>query len=256
MRRRDPAGAAGPGRIGDGRRPTGQVTNRVNVWAYGLYDAAWRFGHYLFFIVDAANLFWISQLGYPQIMAAIGYAFAIQFFSVSTDIGMMIAATTLVARSIGQKAHLQARQQATAGMIHTTIVQACIAAFIVGFRHDLLALVGAPDDTAALAARYQAMTLPSLPITAIGIIGSAVLCAPGRVRKDMYMTLLTGTISCLIDPYIIFHLQWGLDGAALALVLSRVGVAGMTLWFVIRRYPWMVRPDWPALTALLNPFLP
>jgi Na+-driven multidrug efflux pump len=77
-------------------------------------------------------------------LAAIGYAFAIQFFSVSTGIGMMIAATALVARSIGQKAHLQARQQATAGMIVTTIVQTCIAAFIIGFRHDLLALVGAP----------------------------------------------------------------------------------------------------------------
>ena len=76
------------------------------------------------FIVDAANLFWISQLGDPQIVAAIGYAFTIQFFSVSTGIGMMIAAT--------------------AGMIVTTIVQACIAAFIIGFRHDLLALVGAP----------------------------------------------------------------------------------------------------------------
>ena len=92
---------------------------------------------------------------------------------------MMIAATALFARSIRQKAHLQARQQATAGMILTTIVQACIAAFIVGFRHDLLALVGALDDTAALAARYLAMTQ------------------------------LTGTVSCLIDPYIIFHLQWG-----------------------------------------------
>ena len=112
-------------------------------------------------------------------MAAIGYVFAIQFFSVSTGIGMMIAATALFARNIRQKAHLQARQQATAGMILTTIVQACIAAFIVGFRHDLLALVGTLDDTAALAARYLAMTQ------------------------------LTGTVSCLIDPYIIFHLQWG-----------------------------------------------
>ena len=96
--------------------------------------------------MDAANLFWISQLRDPQMVAAIGYAFAIQFFSVSTSIGMMIAATALVARSIGQKAHLQDRQQATAGMILTTIVQASIAAFIVGFRHDLLALERHPEN--------------------------------------------------------------------------------------------------------------
>ena len=34
------------------------------------------------FIVDAANLFWISQLGDPTLVAAIGFAFAIQFLSV------------------------------------------------------------------------------------------------------------------------------------------------------------------------------
>ena len=70
----------------------------------------------------------------------------------------------------------------------------------------------------------------------------------------MYVTLLTGTVSCLIDPYIIFYLQRGLDGAALALILSRVGIAGMALWFVISRHPSMARPNWAALTALLNPF--
>ena len=36
------------------------------------------------FLVDAANLLWISQLGDPQLVAAIGFAFAIQFFSVSS----------------------------------------------------------------------------------------------------------------------------------------------------------------------------
>ena len=70
----------------------------------------------------------------------------------------------------------------------------------------------------------------------------------------MYVTLLTGTVSCLIDPYIIFYLQRGLDGAALALVLSRVGIAGMALWFIISRHPSMARQNWATLTALLNPF--
>ena len=39
------------------------------------------------FLVDAANLFWISQLGDPQMIAAIGFAFAIQYFSASSPIG-------------------------------------------------------------------------------------------------------------------------------------------------------------------------
>ena len=48
------------------------------------------------FLVDAANLFWISQLGEVQLLAAIGFAFAIQFFSISFGLGLMIAATAIV----------------------------------------------------------------------------------------------------------------------------------------------------------------
>ena len=68
------------------------------------------------FLVDAANLFWISWLGETKLVAAMGFAFAVQFFSISFGIGLMIAATALVSRSIGQRKREQAREQA--GEIH------------------------------------------------------------------------------------------------------------------------------------------
>ena len=53
------------------------------------------------FVVDAANLLWISQLGDPRLVAAIGFAYAVQFFSVSIAVGLMIATTAIISRSIG-----------------------------------------------------------------------------------------------------------------------------------------------------------
>ena len=64
------------------------------------------------FLVDAANLLWISQLGDPSLVAAIGFAYAIQFFSVSSGVGLMIAATALISRSIGAGDREAARRQA------------------------------------------------------------------------------------------------------------------------------------------------
>ena len=48
------------------------------------------------FLVDAANLFWLSQIGQPKLVAAIGFAYAIQFFSVSVGVGLMIAVTNFI----------------------------------------------------------------------------------------------------------------------------------------------------------------
>ena len=62
--------------------------------------ATGAFGITFVFLVDAANLLWISQLGEPQLVAAIGFAYAIQFFSVSSGVGLMIAATALARGAI------------------------------------------------------------------------------------------------------------------------------------------------------------
>ncbi|MEY8838572.1 MATE family efflux transporter, partial [Cribrihabitans sp. XS_ASV171] len=116
------------------------------------------------FLVDAANLFWISRLGEPMLMAAIGFAFAIQFFSVSAGIGLMIASTALVSRRIGEGNRTAARRTATSAAIIACIVQTAAAALIILFRHDIVRVAGATGETAELAARYLAMSVPSLGI--------------------------------------------------------------------------------------------
>jgi hypothetical protein len=95
------------------------------------------------FLVDAANLFWISQLGEPRLVAAIGFAFAIQFLSVSSGVGLMIAATAVVSRRIGAGDPMGARAEATSAMILTVAIQSAIALVVVVFRWDMLDLVGA-----------------------------------------------------------------------------------------------------------------
>ena len=64
------------------------------------------------FLVDFANLFYISQLGQQELAAAIGYAGTILFFNISICIGITIAATALVSRYIGQGDRAKARHMA------------------------------------------------------------------------------------------------------------------------------------------------
>lgn len=191
------------------------------------------FGITFVFLVDAMNLFWVSQVGDPQLIAAIGFAFAIQFFSVSSGVGLMIASTALVSRSIGQARRDLAREQAGAAIIIATLCQAVVAALVVIFRHDLVALAGATGDTAALASRYLLITMPSLPLMAVGMICSGVLRAEGLGAKAMYVTLTSGAVLMFIDPLLILWMGLGLDGAALGLVLFRMALMGMGLYFAV-----------------------
>ena len=54
------------------------------------------------FVVDLANLFWISRLGDERLVAALGFAWNVQFFTIAVGIGIMIAATALVSKALGE----------------------------------------------------------------------------------------------------------------------------------------------------------
>ena len=146
---------------------------------------------------------------------------------------MMATATALVSHSIGQNAPQKARQQATSAIIINIRRQDVVAALLICFHIHLIALAGAPNDTAKLTAHYLALTLPSLPslpTMTICIIGSPIQHAKGRGGQAMLVTLLVaGGISCLIDPIMIYYLCWWLNGAALFLIVSHVCIAEMAL---------------------------
>lgn len=206
------------------------------------------------FVVDAANLFWVAQLGQPILVAAIGYAFAIQFFSVSVGIGMMIAATAMVSRQIGSGDMAGARDTATASIVLASCVQLVVAMIIIAVRFPLLELAGATGKAAELAARYLVITLPSLSVMAIGMIASAALRANGDGKRAMFVTLTSGSASLLVDPLLIVWMGLGLDGAALALVLSRIVMMGMALRFAIGTHDLLARPNVMAIRETAGPF--
>lgn len=207
------------------------------------------------FLVDAANLFWISQLGQPQLVAAIGFAYAVQFFSVSIAVGLMIAVTAVVSRSIGIGNRDQARRQAGAGVVIAASILACVIVLIVGFRHQLVGFTGAQGETARLAARYLAITVPSLIPMSVALVLSGTLRADGYGAKAMYVTLFSGVVLMIIDPVLIFWLGWGLDGAAIGLVLFRFSLLGMAIYFAVIQMRLVDRPTGQTLRNIAGPFM-
>ncbi len=201
------------------------------------------------FAVDAVNLFWLSVLGREILMSAVGYAFAIQFFAVSTGVGVMIAMTAMVSRAIGAGDRDLARRQATSGILYNCLVQTVAAAVAIGFRHELLALVGAEGEALQLAARYLALSMPSIVIMAIGLSGSAALRAEGDGRRAMQVTLIGGTVLLVVDPIFIVVMGLGLDGAALGIWIFRTTMAVLALYYCTVSHRLLARPSGRDMAA-------
>ena len=76
------------------------------------------------FLIDAITLFWVSRLENESFMAAMGFAWTVQFFTISVGIAFMIATTALVSRSLGAENWEDARKQTTvfALLIHLLLL--------------------------------------------------------------------------------------------------------------------------------------
>ncbi|TEW55311.1 MATE family efflux transporter [Psychromonas sp. RZ22] len=184
------------------------------------------------FLVDLADLFFISLLGEAELAAAVGYAGTIAFFTTSISIGLSIAMTALVSKAIGEQNREKARRLVINILVTGFIIASFVAALAWYFSPELVSLIGAQGETHDLAVGYLRILLPSMPILCIAMSAGAALRSVGDAKRAMYSTLAGGGVNAALDPIFIFALGLGLHGAAIASVIARFVVAWVALYGV------------------------
>lgn len=205
------------------------------------------------FVVDLINMFYIALLGREELAAAIGYAGAILFFTTSFGIGMSIAVGALVARALGARDPVLAREKATTGLVLGFVFGSIFAAAVWLALSPLVTLLGATGETHDLAVHFLAIVVPSQPLLMIGMVGGAILRSHGDARAAMMATVWGAVATALLDPILIFGLGLELTGAALASVAARVVIAVMALRPITAKYGGFDRPTPGQVVADMGP---
>ncbi|WP_319498959.1 MATE family efflux transporter [uncultured Cohaesibacter sp.] len=183
------------------------------------------------FAVDLANLFYISLLGQAELAAAIGYSATIMFFNNALSIGMMIGGSAVIARAVGEERHDLAKRRAGSALIAVFLMMIVMASVIFSFIPELLTFIGARDNTHTIATSFLSIVIPSMPFLGLSMMLAGIMRANGDAKGSMYVTLAGGFASAVLDPIFIFGFGLGIEGAAIASILSRfvmiaVGIRG------------------------------
>ncbi|MEO0862445.1 MAG: MATE family efflux transporter [Pseudomonadota bacterium] len=195
------------------------------------------------FAVDFIDMIFIAMLGNDALAAAVGYAGTLLFFTNSINIGLSIAAGSLVARSIGAGDATVAREYATSVALFGSLTGALVPILVLFNLRSLLEILGAEGEALTLAMRYITIILPTMPLMAIAMAAMAVLRAHGDAKRSMLSTLYGGGVNAVLDPILIFGLSLGLDGAAIASVCARVTMLVVALWPAIKIHDGFARPN-------------
>ncbi|MFO1202310.1 MAG: MATE family efflux transporter [Tabrizicola sp.] len=205
------------------------------------------------FVVDLVNMLYIALLGREELAAAIGYAGAILFFTTSFGIGMSIGVGALVARSLGARDPVRAREKSTTGLVLGFVFGSLFAALVWLFLWPLVGLLGATGETEALAVHFLQIVIPSQPLLMVGMIGGAILRSHGDARAAMMATVWGAVATAALDPILIFGLKLELTGAAIASVAARVVIAWVALQPIRKKYGGFDRPTVGQVIADMGP---
>lgn len=181
------------------------------------------------FVVDLLNMYFLSLLDDPEIVAAVGFSSALLFLLFSMCIGIQIAMGALVARAEGSLNRELAGRYCTNVWIFSGSIVAVLAVMVWFLLPTLLQLLGARDQVLVHALSYSHIMLPSILLVAFSMCGGAAMRAIGDARRSMYCILAGGFVNAILDPVFIFGFGWGIEGAAIASVLSRFTVFAMTM---------------------------
>jgi putative MATE family efflux protein len=188
------------------------------------------------FLVDLVDMLFLSMLHSDEIIAGVGFAASISFFTVSLSIGITISMAALVSRMIGQRNIDQARRYVVNVVALTLILTSSLVLLIWFNLAPLFSLLGASGAPLEIGVSYLQILLPSLPVMAAGMAMSAAIRSVGDAGLAMNTTLVGGAVNAVLDPIFIFSLDWGVEGAAIASVLARFVVLFIAFYGVTRKH--------------------
>lgn len=201
------------------------------------------------FIGDLANMVFLSWLGDEAVLAAVGYASSILFFTTSIGIGLSIAATALVSPAVGAGERPKARRLAASALMLTFVASVVLTAIVWAAVSPLLTLLGAEGRTYDLARDYLLILVPFLPPLALSMTATGILRSVGDAQRAMHVTLISAAVNIALDPLLIFTFGLGIHGAAIASGIARLAMVTYALHAVVRVHDMADRPSLPALKA-------
>lgn len=143
--------------------------------------------------------------------------------NVGMAFGLLVGVGTAATVSIrlGQKNTDSAERTMSTGLILLVIFSVLLTVSGLIFLEPLLRLFGAEGETLGYAVRYMRIIMLGMPFSTIALGMNGVIRSEGNPNRAMLTMVLGAVLNIILDPLFIFVFQWGMEGAAIATVISQ-----------------------------------
>ena len=201
----------------------------------------------------------------PLAIAGLAVTFPLMNLSAAFGTLVGVGATTMISVLLGQKNYEVANKVLGNVVILNILIGLLFMTVSLAFLDPILYFFGASENTIAYAREYMQIILAGNAVTHLYLGLNSVLRASGNPKFAMMLTILSVIINTAVAPVLIFWLDMGIRGAAIATVLAQVVALAIILGYFSKKERLlhfsrkMFRPDLriakDSLAIGLAPFL-
>ncbi|WP_371325643.1 MATE family efflux transporter, partial [Methanosphaera sp. WGK6] len=185
-------------------------------------------------IYNMVDRIWVAGLGSDP-LAALGFVTPLFIIIGGLANGFGAGANSLISRYIGAKNTPEASNSALHGVLIALVLSILIPIILLPSLNGLLNIMGASSVLSYAKPYATIIIIGSFTIIFNGILSSE-LRAEGDVKRATIALAFTGILNMIIDPIFIYTLGLGVNGAAIATIISAfVATALMIYWMFIKK---------------------
>jgi putative MATE family efflux protein len=190
----------------------------------------------LYVVSQFYDMIWVGRIGASSV-AGVGIASIVLIFIMSIDYGLIIGVRAMIARHVGSHDMAGAGYVAGQAFLLAAIwgaVMTVIGYFVSG---PIMGLFGAHPDVVREGTKYLWLMFAGWVPLEILVMGLYVIQATGDTMRPMIIEFLIRVFHVIVCPLLVMGYwgfpRMGVEGAALANVLSQVLGAAMGLWLLL-----------------------
>ena len=172
----------------------------------------------LYNVVDA---FFVTRALGANAMGGISIVFPLQMIVIAIASLIGTGTASIVARRLGEKKFLSAEKTAGCAIAIALLLGFFWSAIGVFFIHQILTFMGVTQALMPHSLDYLKPILLATPIILLATALSDVVRAEGKMKFVMFSMLLSSITNIILDPIVIYVLEWGVLGVALATVFAQ-----------------------------------
>jgi putative MATE family efflux protein len=171
-----------------------------------------------------------------EALAAVGAAFPIIFLLISLIIGLGSGITIIVSQYFGAKKFTDVKRTIDTAYIILFVASLIVTVVGIAFSEPIFRLTGLPEEVLPDATTYINVYFTGM-VFFFGFNGtSAILRGMGDSKTPLYFLVIATLTNILLDLLFIVVFGWGIEGAALATVISQAGAFITAIIYLNKRH--------------------